>query len=108
MKCINKLLSTSSNEEEKAIAVGVLGNLPLNNKKITGWLLEASTLCIIVSILSSGSLQITGDFVKNELVENTAEALRRFTIPTNPDLHLKAARAGVISILVSVLDLGLL
>lgn len=106
MKCIAKLLSTSSNEEEKAAAVGVLGNLPLPNKQITEWLLEAGTLSVIVSILSSGSLQITGDFVKNELVENTAEALRRFTIPTDPDLQLKAAGAGVISILVSVLRSG--
>lgn len=106
MKCLAKLLSTSSNEEEKAAAVGVLGNLPLNNKQITEWLLEAGTLSMIVSILSSGSLQITGDFVKNELVENTAEVLCRFTLPTDPDLQLKAAGAGVISILVRVLRSG--
>lgn len=106
MKCLAKLIFTSSNEEEKAAAVGIIGNLPLNSKEITEWLLEAGTLSTIVNILSSGSLQTTGDFVKNQLVENTAGVLCRFTLPTDPDLQLKAAGADVIPILVRVLQSG--
>ena len=82
MKCLAKLISTSSNEEEKVAVAGIIGNLPLNSKEITEWLLEAGTLSMIVNILSSRSLQTTGVFVKNQLVENTAEALCRFLVPT--------------------------
>ncbi|KAH9316920.1 hypothetical protein KI387_018689, partial [Taxus chinensis] len=101
-----KLLSTSPNEEEKAAAVGVLGNLPLDGKQITEWLVEAGALPLIISILSSGSLRTTSNAVKNQLVENAAGALCRFTIPTDTDLQLKTAGTGVISILVKLLGSG--
>eukprot|EP01018_Ginkgo_biloba_P012827 Gb_00269 [translate_table: standard] len=101
-----KLLSTSLNEEEKAAALGVIANLPLASRQITQWLVEAGALSMIVSILSSGSLRTTGNTVKNQLVENAAGALSRFTIPTDTDLQLKTAQSGVIPILVRLLGSG--
>ncbi|GLJ56103.1 hypothetical protein SUGI_1204440 [Cryptomeria japonica] len=101
-----KLLSTSSDEEEKAATIGIIGNLPLYNRQITEWLLEAGTLPMIINILSSGSLRTTGNAVKNQLIENAAGALCRFTIPTDIDLQIKTAGAGLIPVLVRLLGSG--
>lgn len=101
-----KLFSTSLDEEEKAAAVGIIGNLPLYNRQITEWLLEAGMLPMIINILSSGSLRTTGNAVKNQLIENAAGALCRFTIPTDIDLQIKTAGAGLIPVLVRLLGSG--
>ncbi|KAJ8536910.1 hypothetical protein K7X08_035311 [Anisodus acutangulus] len=44
--------------------------------------------------------------LRNEVVENAAGALFRFTVPTNPEIQKQVAEAGIIPLLVSLLASG--
>ncbi|XP_011038740.1 PREDICTED: U-box domain-containing protein 44-like isoform X2 [Populus euphratica] len=104
-KCLETLLriiQSSNLEEEIASAMGIISNLP-EKPQITQWLLDAGALPVISRILPDSK---QNDPHKNDLVENAAGAMCRFTVPTNPEWQKKAAEAGIIPVLVQLLDFG--
>jgi hypothetical protein len=104
-KCLETLLriiQSSNLEEEIASSMGIISNLP-EKPQITQWLLDAGALPVISRILPDSK---QNDPHKNDLVENAAGAMRRFTVPTNPEWQKKAAEAGIIPVLVQLLDSG--
>eukprot|EP00252_Welwitschia_mirabilis_P002974 TRINITY_DN12995_c0_g1_i1.p1 TRINITY_DN12995_c0_g1~~TRINITY_DN12995_c0_g1_i1.p1 ORF type:complete len:1010 (-),score=235.47 TRINITY_DN12995_c0_g1_i1:261-3290(-) len=104
-KYFANLLRTSA-DEERAATLGIIGNLPLDSQQITDWLLEARTLPLIISLISSESLQTSGSPMRNGLVENAVGILCRFTLPSDIELQLKVASYDVIPVLVRILSYG--
>ncbi|MCO5597638.1 hypothetical protein L7F22_051719 [Adiantum nelumboides] len=104
-KVMVDLFSSESLEEEKAAAMGILGNLPLYNRLVTERMLQAGVLSSIVSILERCSSKHS---VRNNtsLVENTVWTLVRFTLPTDIQLQLYTAKHGIIPILVNLLSIS--
>ncbi|XVF80271.1 hypothetical protein PTKIN_Ptkin15bG0057300 [Pterospermum kingtungense] len=102
-KCLETLLrivQSSNDEEEVASAVGIISNLP-ENALITQWLVDTGAIPVIFHVLRKGN-----DSHRSQLVENAVGAMCRFTAPTNLDWQKRAAEAGVIPILVHLLDSG--
>ncbi|KAE8708662.1 putative Pentatricopeptide repeat (PPR) superfamily protein [Hibiscus syriacus] len=104
-KCIETLLriiESSKNEEEIASAMGIISNLP-ENDQITRWLVNAGAIPIIFHFLRSGR---QNDSNRSQLTENVVGAICRFTTPTNLEWQKRVAEAGVIPVLVQLLDSG--
>lgn len=97
-----QILRSSTDEEEIASAMGIVCHLP-EIDEITQWLLDDGVLPIIYKFLREGNDK---DLLKNNLVENTAGSLCRFTVPTNLDWQKSVAETGIITILVKLLDYG--
>ncbi|KAL8268634.1 hypothetical protein R6Q59_002432 [Mikania micrantha] len=98
-------LSSSTSENEKAIAAGILCNIPVNDKKATDILKKANLLPVLMSIMSSKHTNSTTPLLA-QLVENIAGILIRFTITSNVKLQLYASENRVIPILVKILSDG--
>ncbi|XVF22323.1 hypothetical protein REPUB_Repub12eG0163200 [Reevesia pubescens] len=104
-KCLETLLRiilSSNDEEEVASAVGIISNLP-ENAQITQWLVDAGAIPIIFHFLHNVR---DNDSNRSELVENAVGAICRFTAPINLEWQKRAAEAGVIPMLVYLLDSG--
>ncbi|XP_015577365.1 U-box domain-containing protein 24 [Ricinus communis] len=104
-KCLTTLLriiQSSNDVEEIASAMGIIANFP-ENPQITQLLLDAGALQKIVKFLPN-SMQY--DPHKNQLVENAVGALCRFTVPAKLEWQKRAAEAGIIPLLVQLLDVG--
>ncbi|OWM78438.1 U-box domain-containing protein 24-like isoform X2 [Punica granatum] len=102
-----QILSSSMSENEKAAAVGLLGNLPISDKKATDMLKRADLLPILISELASVAATLTSSgTTESALAENIAGVLIRFTIPSNKKLQLLAAEHGVVPLLVKLLSCG--
>nr|XP_043623091.1 U-box domain-containing protein 44-like [Erigeron canadensis] len=98
-------LSSSTSEDEKAIAAGILCNIPVNDKKATDILKKANLLPIILLIMTSKQSNSTTPLLSH-LVENIAGILIRFTITSNLKLQQYAAENRVIPVLVKMLTDG--
>jgi hypothetical protein len=92
-------------EEEKAAAMGILGNLPLYNKQVTARMLENGILTSIVSILDAFVSRGQGT-PSIKLLENATWTLVRFTLPTDIQLQEYTAKQGIIPLLVNLLKSG--
>ncbi|XWS76839.1 hypothetical protein CRYUN_Cryun01aG0212100 [Craigia yunnanensis] len=104
-KCLETLLriiQSSNDEEEVASAVGIISNLP-ENAQITQWLVDAGAIPIIFRFLCNGR---HNDSHRSQLIENAVGAICRFTAPTNLEWQKRSAEAGVIPILVHLLESG--
>ncbi|KAK9051349.1 hypothetical protein SSX86_027976 [Deinandra increscens subsp. villosa] len=99
---IVNILSSSTSEDEKAIAAGILCNIPVTDKKATDILKKANLLPVLVSILSSKQANSTAP-LSSQLIENIAGVLIRFTITSNAKLQLYAGENRVIPALVKIL-----
>eukprot|EP00250_Pteridium_aquilinum_P015660 c22684_g1_i1 orf=765-3782(+) len=104
-KALVVLFSLESLEEEKAAAMGILGNLPLNNRQVTERMLQAGVLPSILDILKKCSSRMPGR-INTPLVENAVWTLIRFTLPTDIELQLHTAKLGVIPLLVNLLSMS--
>ncbi|KAJ6729628.1 RING-TYPE E3 UBIQUITIN TRANSFERASE [Salix viminalis] len=105
-KCVETLLQIiqlSNVEEVTTCAMGIISNLP-ENPQITQWLLDAGALSVISKFIPDNSKH--NDPRKYHLVENATGAMRRFTASTNPEWQKSAAEAGIIPVLVQLLDFG--
>lgn len=99
-RCITtlvKIIKTSNSEDEKAAAMGIISRLPHNSQ----------------DLLECGALEVIFDCLKNtqashakEVVGNCAEALNRFTVPSNIEWQKRVAEAGIIPVLVKLLASG--
>ncbi|XP_076901779.1 U-box domain-containing protein 44-like [Bidens hawaiensis] len=103
---IVNILSSSASENEKAIAAGILCNIPVNDKKATDILKKANLLPILVSIMNSKQATGSTTPLSSQLIENIAGVLIRFTITSNVKLQLYAGENGVIPVLVKILSDG--
>ncbi|XP_028759500.1 U-box domain-containing protein 44 isoform X2 [Neltuma alba] len=102
-KIVN-IISSSTSDSEKAVAVGLLSNLPVSNKKVTDVLKRANLLPILTSIMSSsaGSNSPTTCC----LMQNVVGVIIRFTNPSDKKLQLLSAEHGVIPLLIKLLSTG--
>ncbi|KAI3719564.1 hypothetical protein L6452_20466 [Arctium lappa] len=97
-----KIIRTSSDEEETASALGVISNLT-QSSQLTESLLRADGLPVISACLHNG---MHNGPHKKRLIENSVGSLCHFTIPANQQSQKKVAEAGVIPLLVQLLELG--
>ncbi|KAK2997249.1 hypothetical protein RJ639_024892 [Escallonia herrerae] len=104
LNTIVNILTSSASECEKAIAVGILSNLPVSDKKATDILNRANLLPILVSIMSSS--QVNSAPTTAWLAESIAGVFIRFTVPTDKKLQIFSAENGIIQVLVKLLSDG--
>ncbi|KDP28447.1 hypothetical protein JCGZ_14218 [Jatropha curcas] len=102
LKTLLRIIQSSNDMEEIASAIGIIADLP-ENPQITQWLLDAGALPVIVRFLPNSK---QNDPHKKQLVENAVGAMCRFTVPSNLEWQKKAAEAGIIPLLVQLLDSG--
>ncbi|GKU91290.1 hypothetical protein SLEP1_g5189 [Rubroshorea leprosula] len=99
LKVIVDIIASSTSESEKSAAVGILSNIPINDKKATDALRRSNLLPILISILAT-STPTTSQL----LLESLAGVLLRFTVPSDRKLQLLVAEQGVIPLLVKLLS----
>lgn len=102
LEVLLRIIESSKVEEEITSAMGIISNLP-ERPQITQWLMDAGAIPVI-----SKSLHDTNQINphQNQLVEIAAGAMCRFTRPTDLEWQKKAAEAGIIPVLVKLLDSG--
>ncbi|KAK4279403.1 hypothetical protein QN277_011190 [Acacia crassicarpa] len=100
---IVNIISLSTSESEKAVAVGLLSNLPVGDKKVTDALKRANLLPILTSIMSSST---GSNSPTSFLMQNVVGVIIRFTNPSDKKLQLLSAEHGVIPLLVKLLSSG--
>ncbi|KAI4339086.1 hypothetical protein MLD38_024066 [Melastoma candidum] len=101
------IISYSANESERATAVGILGNLPLTDNKVTEIMRKSNLLPALLSELASASeTTISADCGGGSFAEGTACVLIRFTNPSDKKLQLYAVENGVVPQLVKLLSSG--
>ncbi|PSS09946.1 U-box domain-containing protein [Actinidia chinensis var. chinensis] len=98
------ILSSGVSEREKAAAVGILSNLPVNDKKATDILNKANLLPILIPILSSNLTNSAPSTCG--LVESIVGVLIQFTVPSDKKLQRNSVEQGVIPLLVKLLSNG--
>ncbi|KAL2514651.1 U-box domain-containing protein 44 [Forsythia ovata] len=101
---IADIVSTSTYECEKASALGILSNLPVNDKTITDLLKNANLLPVLISMVSS--ISATSTPITIWLTESIAGILVRFTIPSDKKLQHYSAENGIIPVLLKLLSSG--
>jgi vacuolar protein 8 len=96
---VKVVTSHLASDSEKTAAVGILGNLPINDEKITEILLKANLIPLLVYLLDAR--------ISNKLlVERIAGLFIRFTNPSNKKVQNASVTCGAISSLVKVLSEG--
>ncbi|KAL8494845.1 hypothetical protein ACS0TY_019141 [Phlomoides rotata] len=98
-----KILKTSDNEEEIASTLGTIANLP-KSTQISNWLFESRNLSAIFRFLHDAINSHPPQ--KQVLIEKGVGATCRLTIPTSLQLQIKVAEAGIIPLLVKLLEVG--
>ncbi|KAH9774243.1 hypothetical protein KPL71_013582 [Citrus sinensis] len=93
---------SSTSENEKAAAVGILSNLPVSNKKATELLKKTNLLPTLISAATSSTITKTRS--TPWLVESVAGILIRFTDPSDKKLQQYSVEHGVIRLLVKLLS----
>ncbi|GFP93677.1 U-box domain-containing protein 43 [Phtheirospermum japonicum] len=104
-KCITtlvKIIETSDDPNETAAAMGIISHLP-RNPQMSQHLLDANALEAISDCLTFKNVHSSHE---KELLEHAAQALTRFTVPTNIEWQLKVAEIGLIPVLVKHLSVG--
>ncbi|KAL6125283.1 hypothetical protein ACLB2K_073342 [Fragaria x ananassa] len=104
IKILINIILSSTMDSEKAAAVGILGHLPISDKKVTDMLKRANLLPILVSLMTSRSEISTEPTCW--LVESITGVFIRFTNPTDKKLQRYSAEQGVIPLLVKSLSSG--
>lgn len=102
-RCITtliKIINTSDSEDEKAATMGVISRLP-HNPQMSQDLSECGALEVIFDCLRNVRAAH-----EKEVVENAAEALCRFTVPSNLEWQKRVAEAGIVPVLVKLLASG--
>ncbi|XP_044494058.1 U-box domain-containing protein 44-like [Mangifera indica] len=101
---IVNIVSSSTTESEKAAAVAILSNLPVNDKKATELLKKVGLLPILISIMNSSTATSTP--TTQWLAESVAGVLVRFTVSSDKKLQQYSVEQGVIPLLVKLLSSG--
>ncbi|KAL2511255.1 U-box domain-containing protein 44 [Abeliophyllum distichum] len=96
------VMKTSDDEEEIASAMGIIANLP-DPTQVSGWLLELEAPPIIFRFLPDGN---NSGHRNSQLIENAVGAICHLTVQTNLQSQKKVAEAGIIPVLVQLLEVG--
>ncbi|XP_051123785.1 U-box domain-containing protein 44-like isoform X2 [Andrographis paniculata] len=96
VRTVAGIVATSASENEKVAALGLLGYLPVSDKKVTDILKDADMLPLIVSMMRSSH-------ANPDLSETITGVVVRFTIPTDKRLQRYSAEHGVIPELLKLL-----
>lgn len=99
------IIYTTASESEKAAAVAILSNLPVNEKKTTEILMKANLLPLLIYLLGSTTIS-TATPTKTWLIESIAGVLIRFTVAWDKKLQKMSVSSGVIPCLVKLLSDG--
>ncbi|XP_077248495.1 U-box domain-containing protein 44-like isoform X2 [Tasmannia lanceolata] len=102
LETLVRIMRTSDSNEEISAVLGIISRLPKDHNQITQWLLDDGALPIIVKFLTDRQHNSS-----SQLIENAVGALCRFTVSTNIEWQRRAARAGIIPVLVHLLGSGL-
>ncbi|KAL9424316.1 hypothetical protein AB3S75_036241 [Citrus x aurantiifolia] len=102
LKILVGITLSSTSENEKAAAVGILSNLPVSNKKATELLKKTNLLPTLISAATSSTITKTRS--TPWLVESVAGILIRFTDPSDKKLQQYSVEHGVIRLLVKLLS----
>lgn len=104
-RCIKVLLTiieTSDDAEEMVAAMGIISRLP-QEPHVTRWLLDSGVVKIILDCLSDRHKHASH---KRQVIENSVQALCRFTVSTNLEWQKTVAQEGIIPVLVQLLVSG--
>ncbi|XP_077219136.1 U-box domain-containing protein 24-like [Tasmannia lanceolata] len=104
LNIIINTISTSTSENEKAAAIGLISNLPVKDKKATEILKRTHLLPILISLLGVSTTNSTP--TRRWLLENIAGVMVLFTVPWDKKLQRQSAELGVIHWLVRLLSIG--
>lgn len=99
------MVNTSTSEEEKATAAGILCNLPTADKKITGILMRLNLLPILILTFPL-CFKVSPTDANKLLLENIVGITVRFTVPWDSKSQRVFVDLGVIHLLVKVLSIG--
>ncbi|URD84368.1 Armadillo/beta-catenin-like repeat, partial [Musa troglodytarum] len=106
IECFEQLGGSSQHpKSEKSTAVGILSNLPVNDKRVTEILARENLLPVLISLLGVtiiGSLGPTNML----LLESIAGVMIRFTVPWDKKMQSISASHGIISCLMKLLSCG--
>ncbi|XP_056158517.1 U-box domain-containing protein 43-like isoform X2 [Syzygium oleosum] len=97
-----KIIRTSNDDEEVASAVGIIAMLP-EEPQFTELLQDKGAFPAILNLLQ---ISRQNNSQKSKLVENAVRAICRFTVPTNQEMQKRAAKEGLIPLLVQLLKFG--
>ncbi|XP_074576222.1 U-box domain-containing protein 44-like isoform X2 [Curcuma longa] len=99
------IIAASTSDNEKSAALGILSNLPLNDKRVTDILVKENLLPVLISLFDM-TIARTLNPTKMCLLENIAGVMVRFTVPWDKKLQRISASHGVISCLLKLLACG--
>ncbi|KAE9587254.1 putative aminoacyltransferase, E1 ubiquitin-activating enzyme [Lupinus albus] len=96
------IIEASDEAEEMVTAIGIISKLP-QESHITQWLLASRALQIILACLTDQNKHASH---KKQVIENSVQALCRFTVSSNVELQKRVAEEGLIPVLVRLLVVG--
>lgn len=96
------IIEASDDAEEMVTATGIISKLPPESH-ITQWLLDFGALQTILNCLTDQHKHASH---KKQVIENSVEALCRFTVSTNLEWQKRVAEKGIIQVLVQLLVSG--
>lgn len=99
------IIAASTSDNEKSAALGILSNLPPNDKRVTDRLVKENLLPVLISLFDT-TIAGTLNPAKMCLLENIAGVMVRFTVPWDKKLQRISASHGVISCLLKLLTCG--
>eukprot|EP00252_Welwitschia_mirabilis_P012035 TRINITY_DN2675_c0_g1_i1.p1 TRINITY_DN2675_c0_g1~~TRINITY_DN2675_c0_g1_i1.p1 ORF type:complete len:433 (+),score=90.75 TRINITY_DN2675_c0_g1_i1:57-1301(+) len=100
------ILSESLSKYEQSAVLGILSNFPVHDSTITKTLLEADTLHTIIRLLKIESTSITKSMATNQIMENAAGVLIRFTLPSNKKTQSLVVEYGAMPLLLHLIEHG--
>lgn len=96
------IIEASDDAEEMVTAIGIMAKLP-QESHITQWLLDCGALQTMLTCLTDQHKHLSH---KKQVIENSVEALCRFTVSTNLEWQKSVAEKGIIPLLVQSLVSG--
>ena len=94
------IIEASDDAEEMITAMGIISKLP-QESQMTQWLLDSGALKTILTCLTDQHSHAT-----DKIIENSVQALCRFTVSSNLEWQKSVALEGIIPVLVQLLLSG--
>ncbi|KAK8964200.1 putative U-box domain-containing protein 42 [Platanthera guangdongensis] len=100
---IVRLISRTRNEMEKSTALGIISNIPVNDKKATQILMNANLLPLLITLTTANTAAATTPARASQL-DSIAAIMVRFTVPSDKQLQKVSAGHGIIPCLIKLLS----
>ncbi|KAG4389649.1 hypothetical protein AAZX31_06G126300 [Glycine max] len=102
IKVLLTIIEASDDAEAMVTAMGIISKLP-QESHMTQWLLDSGALKTILTCLTDQHKHVSH---KKQVIENSVQALCRFTVSTNLEWQKRVALEGIIPVLVQLLHSG--